>query len=192
MLANFIHCFWLAVWALYLTLILMIIIATTQQTDSDINVWCAANTRANSTSHTTSNSASYSAPSTTPWTPKANTWSEMGGGRRLVLWRKRSRWDETNEGMTNTVCVCLLVEIKVINQCFIQRVEYLEFSTPKLKCPPSSFADFCHELVLLSHPKCIRFLTLPSKKNHDSVYETLLRLHNIVCKNAVHVVVTYT
>ena len=38
-------------------------------------------------------------------------------------------------------------------QCFIQRVGNLGFPIPKLKFPTSSFADFCHILVLFSHPK---------------------------------------
>ena len=45
-----------------------------------------------------------------------------------------------------------LYQCVVYVQCLIQRVRSLGFPTPKLKFPPSSFADFCYILVLLSHP----------------------------------------
>ena len=50
-------------------------------------------------------------------------------------------------------------------QYFIQRMGNLGFPTPKLNFPPSSFTDFCHTLIFLSHPKSIMSPTLPSQKS---------------------------
>ena len=60
-----------------------------------------------------------------------------------------------------------------LNQRFIQRVGKFGFPTLMLKFPPSSFADFCHVLVLLSHPKSIMSPLYLTISKIMILYETL-------------------
>ena len=86
--------------------------------------------------------------------------------------------------------VQVLVFMVVDSQCFIQRVGNLWFPNPKLKFPPSSFADFCHIIYMylyyFSTPRASCPLSCPLI-NHDSVWNTVKVHCTLSTCSALHV-----